>query len=111
MAEQWQDATACARNALTCQFGARGRIRTDDLPITSRAHPSSRFQPRLFWLLTSAGLSSQCVPDLSCYGRGMTKGMTRPTHGASRSRAGVLQVEVALDAVHDLVAEQASQAQ
>jgi hypothetical protein len=29
-------------NALTCGFGARGRIRTDDLPITSR---SLTFQP------------------------------------------------------------------
>ena len=33
-------------------------------------HPSSRCQPGLFWLLTSAGSSVECVPDLPCYGRG-----------------------------------------
>ena len=31
---------------------------------------SSRYQPGRFWLLTSAGSSSQCVPDLPSYGRG-----------------------------------------
>ena len=31
---------------------------------------SSRCRPDPFWLLTSAGSSSQCVPDLPCYGRG-----------------------------------------
>jgi hypothetical protein len=31
---------------------------------------SSRYQPGRFWLLTSAGLSSQYVPDLPSYGRG-----------------------------------------
>jgi hypothetical protein len=32
-------------------------------------HPSSRYQPDLSWLLPSSGSSSQCVPDLPCYGR------------------------------------------
>ena len=38
---------------------------------------SSRYQQGPFWLLTSAGSSSQCVPDLPSYGRGMTTRMTR----------------------------------
>jgi hypothetical protein len=33
-------------------------------------HPSSRYQLDPFWLLRSAGSSSQCGPDLPCYGRG-----------------------------------------
>jgi hypothetical protein len=41
-------------------------------------HVSSRSQPGRFWLLTSAGSSVQCVPDLACYGVGMTKRTTRP---------------------------------
>ena len=32
--------------------------------------PSSRYRPGLFWLLTSAGSSVECVPDLPSYGRG-----------------------------------------
>jgi hypothetical protein len=55
------------------------------LPVET--HPSNRYQPDRSWLLTSAGSSSQYVPDLPCYGRGrvtaggMTKGMTGLTHG------------------------------
>jgi hypothetical protein len=35
---------------------------------------SSTYRPGLFWLLTSVRLSIECVPDLSCYGRGNDQG-------------------------------------
>jgi hypothetical protein len=38
------------------------RLRVEE-PSSSRCHPGP------FWLLTSAGSSSQCVPDLPSYGR------------------------------------------
>jgi len=66
-----------ARCPLPCGFGARGRIRTDDLPITSRKAFVQRVCPVSFWLLRSAGSSSQCVPDLPSYGRRNDQRMTR----------------------------------
>ena len=41
-------------------------------------HPSSRCQPRPFWLLASAGWSIQCVPDLPRYGRRNDQENDRP---------------------------------
>jgi hypothetical protein len=40
-------------------------------------HSSSRCCPDPSWLLTSAGLSVEFVPDLPCYGRENAKRMTR----------------------------------
>src|SRR5215203_1754015 len=68
---------------LTCGFGARGGIRTLDLPITSRNAFVQQVPPRRFWQLRSAGSSSQCVPDLSCYGRGNDQENDCETAGGS----------------------------
>jgi hypothetical protein len=43
---------------------------------------SSRCRPDPSWLLTSAGSSSQRVPDLPCYGRGNDHGNDRTSHGS-----------------------------
>jgi len=59
------------------RMGPRGRIRTDDLPITSRRAFVQRVPPRPVLLLRSAGSSSQCVPDLPCSGRGNDQGDDR----------------------------------
>jgi hypothetical protein len=63
---------------LTCGSGARGGIRTLDLPITSRKPSSSVCRPDPFWLLTSAGSSVECVPDRWRYGRGNDCQTARP---------------------------------
>jgi hypothetical protein len=54
-------------------------------------HPSSRYQPGRFWLLTSAASSVEFVPDLSCYGRGNDRENDRTQPSIERSR---LQVQV-----------------
>jgi hypothetical protein len=66
----------CEKWPLTCGFGARGGIRTLDLPIRVGKPSSSRCRPGPFWLLTSAGSSSQCVLTCGVTAGGMTKGMT-----------------------------------
>jgi hypothetical protein len=58
-----------SRRTLTWRFGARGRIRTDDLRLRVEEPSSSRCRPDPSWLLTSAGSSIECVPDLWRYGR------------------------------------------
>ena len=70
---------------LTCSTGARGRIRTDDVPTTSRNATVQQVPARPVWLLTSAGSSVACCPDMRRYGRGTTRRMTGLPERAHRT--------------------------
>ena len=70
---------------LTCSTGARGRIRTDDVPTTSRNATVQQVPARPVWLLTSAGSSVACCPDMRRYGRGTTRRMTGLPERARRT--------------------------
>jgi hypothetical protein len=48
---------------------------------------SSRYCPGRFWLLTSAGSSAECAPDLPCYGWRNDQGNDQPGHGRTAGRA------------------------
>jgi hypothetical protein len=73
------------RNALTCAFEPEVGFEPTTFRLRVEEPLSSRCRPDPFWLLTSAGSSSRCVPDLPCYGGGMTGRMTGlPTAGPTR---------------------------
>jgi hypothetical protein len=69
---------------LTCGYGARGGIRTSTFRLRVEEPSSSRYQPDPFWLLTSAGSSVECVPDLSCYGWGNDQGNDQADPGETQ---------------------------
>jgi hypothetical protein len=56
-------------NALTCAFEPEVGFEPTTFRLRVEEPSSSRCRPDPFWLLTSAGSSVECVPDLPSYGR------------------------------------------
>jgi hypothetical protein len=66
-------------NALTCSFEPEVGFEPTTFRLRVETHASSRCWPGRFWLLTSAGSSSQFVPDLPGYSRGNDQENAGPT--------------------------------
>ena len=63
MLRRWLDDRRNPYAGLSVEEPTTFRLRVEE-------HPSTRYRPDRFWLLTSAGSSVECVSDLWRYGRG-----------------------------------------